>query len=82
MKKFAYEMEDGTQFNCAYFDDETAFTAYCNFFADSAISPAGHLHDVWAGSGRNPFSAFLGLFVSSAMPCAYTTTPSLIFVSR
>ena len=44
----AYEMADGTQFNCAAFDDEAASTAYCKFFADNAISPTGRLHEAWA----------------------------------
>lgn len=48
----AYEMADGTQFNCAYFDDEAAFTSYCKFFADSAISREGHLHGAWASRFR------------------------------
>ena len=48
----AYEMEDGTQFNCAAFDDESAFKAYSTFFADNAISPDGRLHEAWASRFR------------------------------
>ena len=44
----AYEMEDGLQFNCAYFDDEAAFTNYGKFFVENAISPEGRLHEAWA----------------------------------
>jgi hypothetical protein len=44
----AYEMEDGRQFNMAAFDDAASYQAYGSFFADSAISPDGHLHEAWA----------------------------------